>query len=61
MAAMNIFYDLDGTPVDSLPGIEFSVIEAMPQCRPYRSVQGLRSIIGPPIRLVLRELLGDIR
>lgn len=52
------FFDVDGTLVDSLPGIEFSVRAAL------RSTGkdfdgGLAQLIGPPIRQVLRKILRN--
>jgi len=48
-----IFFDLDGTLVDSLPGIEFSVREAFRACKLPEPKESLREIIGPPIRSIL--------
>jgi phosphoglycolate phosphatase len=48
-----ILFDLDGTLVDSLPGIEFSVREAFAACNLPLAKQNLRSMIGPPIRAIL--------
>ena len=48
-----ILMDLDGTLLDSLPGIAFSVREAMHAAGlPEREVD-LRALIGPPIRTIL--------
>jgi phosphoglycolate phosphatase len=49
----NIFFDLDGTLVDSLPGIEYSVDSALRELRLERGVP-LRPLIGPPIRTILK-------
>lgn len=48
-----ILFDLDGTLVDSLPGIEFSVGEAFSQCNLPMARKSLRELIGPPIRTIL--------
>jgi phosphoglycolate phosphatase len=52
-----VLFDLDGTLLDSLPGIAFSVAEA---CRtvglPAREIN-LRSLIGPPIRTIFSRAL----
>lgn len=48
-----ILFDLDGTLVDSLPGIEFSVREAFSACKLPVPEEGLREMIGPPIRTIL--------
>lgn len=50
-----ILFDLDGTLVDSLPGIEFSVHEAFNKCRLPAPNQSLREMIGPPIRTILSQ------
>jgi len=47
----NFIFDLDGTLVDSLPGIEDSVRFAV-----ARPIPPLRPLIGPPIRSILRSL-----
>ena len=50
-----IIFDLDGTILDSLPGIEYSVNSAFA----FRNLQipqrSLRELIGPPIRTILSE------
>lgn len=48
-----ILFDLDGTLVDSLPGIEFSVREAFDRCRLPLLNDNLRQMVGPPIRTIL--------
>jgi len=47
----SFFFDLDGTLVDSLPGIEQSVRAAV-----SGRVPSLRPLIGPPIRSILRSI-----
>lgn len=54
-----VFFDLDGTIVDSLPGIEFSVAEAFEACKLSLPRRNLRSLIGPPIREILARV-GNI-
>lgn len=56
MTGACIFFDLDGTLVDSLPGIEFSVREALRACGLPPPSQGLREMIGPPIREILARI-----
>lgn len=46
-------FDLDGTIVDSLPGIEFSVRQAFVACQISLPTNSLRELIGPPIRTIL--------
>ncbi len=48
-----IFFDLDGTLLDSLPGIAFSIEQAFDACGlPMRPID-LVQTIGPPIRTIL--------
>ncbi len=50
-----IFFDLDGTLLDSLPGIAFSIEQAFGACGlPMRTID-LREAIGPPIRTILSD------
>lgn len=46
---VNAIFDLDGTLVDSLPGIEASTRFALERCAPELDLPDLRSLIGPPI------------
>lgn len=56
----SIFFDLDGTILDSLPGIEYSIREAFACLHlPYRN-RDLRKLIGPPISTIL-SIVGDVR
>jgi len=50
----NFIFDLDGTLVDSLPGITGSVNAALPPSA--RRVVDVRSLIGPPVRSILQSL-----
>jgi len=54
-APENFIFDLDGTLVDSLPGIKESV-----RCAIGGPVPPLRPLIGPPIREILRRLQPGI-
>jgi phosphoglycolate phosphatase len=56
--ARNVFFDLDGTLVDSIPGIQWSVDAAMEACGMVRSVHDLKPLIGPPIRDILATVSG---
>jgi phosphoglycolate phosphatase len=47
------FFDLDGTLLDSLPGIVFSIKEAFAACGLPMQPIDLGEIIGPPIRTIL--------
>jgi phosphoglycolate phosphatase len=54
--AKAVFFDLDGTLLDSLPGIIFSAQAAFTACGlPQREVD-LRGLIGPPIRTILANM-----
>jgi len=53
-----IFFDLDGTLLDSLPGIEYSVRAAFECCHFPPPEVDLRCIIGPPIRTILSQIGG---
>lgn len=55
----DIFFDLDGTLVDSFPGIEFSARTALAEIRPTCCAPDFRSHIGPPIREIFRRALGE--
>lgn len=57
MDAPVVLFDLDGTLVDSLPGIEFSVDSCLAECNAPRRKRDLRVLIGPPIRAILQELV----
>jgi phosphoglycolate phosphatase len=54
-----VLFDLDGTIVDSLPGIEFSIREAFAACKVPLLARNLRELIGPPIRNILSRA-GDV-
>ena len=55
-----IIFDLDGTLVDSLPGIEASLRIAAAACNPPRHVPSLRGVIGPPIAKMMGKLWPDL-
>jgi len=60
MRVRTLIFDLDGTLVNSLPGIEFSVDAALAeQALPPRS-SDLRALIGPPIRQILSAVAGPL-
>ena len=48
-----ILFDLDGTLLDSLPGIEYSARQAFVACHLPVPERSLRALIGPPIRTIL--------
>lgn len=54
-------FDLDGTLVDSLPGIAHSFALALAEVLPQRPVPDIRPFIGPPIRDIFRlSLAGQV-
>ena len=55
-AVQNIIFDLDGTLVDSLPGIEESARAAIGRVLPDEPMPDLRSVIGPPIATMIAKL-----
>jgi phosphoglycolate phosphatase len=50
-----ILFDLDGTLLDSLPGIQYSAQEALATIWPDRLLPDLRPFIGPPIGEILQR------
>lgn len=55
-----VLFDLDGTLLDSLPGIQYSIVEAFRTCGlPMADVE-LRLLIGPPIRTILSRLIVGV-
>ena len=48
-----LLFDMDGTLLDSLPGIEYSVKAAFDAAGLPGRTFGLRELIGPPIRVIL--------
>lgn len=58
----SVLFDLDGTLVDTRPGIEYALREAIAVVMPHKKVDipDLRTIIGPPIHDVLKKAVPDI-
>jgi phosphoglycolate phosphatase len=54
-----VLFDLDGTLLDSLPGIEYSARSAFAQCGLPIGEVDLRTLIGPPIRTILARMALD--
>lgn len=52
----NVLFDLDGTLLDSLPGIQYSAEAAFRACGLAADKVELRSLIGPPIRTILQRM-----
>jgi phosphoglycolate phosphatase len=53
-----IMFDLDGTLLDSLPGIAFSVNQACQMVGVPEPKIDLRSLLGPPIRTILSRAVA---
>lgn len=51
-----VLFDLDGTLLDSLSGIQYSVEAAFAECGLTMTNLPLRSLIGPPIRTILSRM-----
>ncbi|HWB59171.1 MAG TPA: HAD family hydrolase, partial [Chthoniobacteraceae bacterium] len=56
----NIIFDLDGTLVDSLPGIEESARAAIGRVLPGEPMPDLRAAIGPPVAAMFASLWPDL-
>jgi len=57
MSFKNIILNLDGTLIDSAPGIEFAAEKAIANIISYGSNINIRKFIGPPIREVFKNAL----
>lgn len=55
----NLIFDLDGTLLDSLPGIRYSAEAAFRACGLSIGETDLRSFIGPPIRTILARMSAN--
>jgi len=55
-----LFFDLDGTLADSLPGLQASIAEALSSGGRQLRVEDLRPFIGPGIRTILKNLENDL-
>jgi phosphoglycolate phosphatase len=55
-----VFFDLDGTLADSLPGLQASIEEALRSGGRELRVKDLRPYIGPGIRTILKRLENDL-
>ena len=56
---MHLIFDLDGTLVDTRPGILFSLRQAIRQVFPDSQPDSLEFTIGPPVREVLQRALEN--
>jgi phosphoglycolate phosphatase len=55
-----LFFDLDGTLADSLPGLQASIEEALRSGERELRVRDVRPYIGPGIRVILKRLESDL-
>ncbi len=60
MIAEPIYLDLDGTLVDSVPGIEYSLRHALEAADVAATVADWRPFIGPPVRQVVAAALPGL-
>ena len=56
----SVIFDLDGTLVDSLPGIEFSARTAIGTVLPGEPMPDLKAVIGPPIAAMFARLWPEL-
>jgi phosphoglycolate phosphatase len=57
-SARHVIFDLDGTLVDSVPGIAWSVDTALRACGLPPAGRDLTPLIGPPVRDILAAVSG---
>jgi phosphoglycolate phosphatase len=57
VAYTHYVFDLDGTLVDSIPGIDSAARAALAGLSPGQPLPSLRTFIGPPIRVMLQRAL----
>jgi len=55
-----ILFDLDGTLIDSLAGIEYAAQQSVEKVLPGRRMGSLRSCIGPPMRIIFSQSFPDL-
>ncbi len=60
MNVKSIFFDLDGTLIDSFPGIKDSIQHAFGNLLPGRHSDFSRDIIGPPINEIFERIVPDL-
>jgi phosphoglycolate phosphatase len=60
-AFTHIIFDLDGTLIDSFPGIEEAARAACARVLPERAIPDFRWFIGPPIREIFCQALAEPR
>jgi phosphoglycolate phosphatase len=56
-----LFLDLDGTLIDSLPGIETAAAKAVAEVVPQATlIADVRRCVGPPLNIMFRRMLGEL-
>ena len=61
MQIENILFDLDGTLIDSVGGIQFAIEGAIGSVLPDLKIPNFKLSIGPPIRELLEQGLTDVK
>jgi len=56
----NVIFDLDGTLVDSIEGIEVSTRTALLQTLPGETIPDLKALIGPPVAIMFARAWPDL-
>ena len=60
MKIENLLFDLDGTIIDSLPGIQYASESAIKAVLPGYPIPDLKPLIGPPIREIFSNLYKNL-
>ncbi len=60
MIYQNLIFDLDGTLVDSLPGIHTSMQAAIDQVLPGEVMPEMRQVVGPPLLQMFQKMWPEL-
>lgn len=60
MTKLNLIFDLDGTIVDSIPGIENAIRAAVLEVTGIAEIPAFRNLIGPPLRVILQTIFPTL-
>ena len=60
MNYQNLIFDLDGTLVDSLPGIHSSMQSAISIVLPGRTMPEMRQVVGPPLLQMFQKMWPEL-
>ena len=60
MKIQNLIFDLDGTLVDSLPGIHSSMQVAIDQVLPGEVMPKMRQVVGPPLLQMFQKMWPEL-